>query len=371
MRRILLTGGGTAGHVTPNVALLSRLRNLEFDIVYTGTRSGIEDQLITREGIPFYPISAGKLRRYLDIKNFTDLGRIAAGFFQSVLLLIKLRPDIVFSKGGFVSCPVVWAAWLLRIPAVIHESDITPGLANRLSAPFARKICYSFPETSAHLSPKKAVHTGLPIRDTLRTGDSTAGRRLCGFSSEKPVVLIMGGSLGSVAINKIVREALPDLTPEFDICHICGKGNRAGEHEGYRQFEYVNDDLSHLFAMADVFIGRSGATTLFELLALKKPSLLIPLGSAASRGDQILNAKSFERKGFSSVIRQDDLTVASLIAGIRKVYADRAAMILSMEKSAIPDGVESVIRVLLETLETDRRKGRVSPKIDTSALHHR
>ena len=158
MKRILLTGGGTAGHVTPNIALLSRLRELEFDIVYTGTRSGIEDQLITREGVPFHAISAGKLRRYLDAKNVTDLFRIAAGFFQSIIILIKLRPDIVFSKGGFVSCPVVWAAWLLRIPAVIHESDMTPGLANRLSIPFASKICYSFPETAAHLP----VTGGLP-----------------------------------------------------------------------------------------------------------------------------------------------------------------------------------------------------------------
>ena len=359
MKRILLTGGGTAGHVTPNIALLSRLRELEFEIVYTGTRAGIEDQLITREGVPFYPISAGKLRRYLDFKNVTDLFRIAAGFFQSILLLIKLRPDIVFSKGGFVSCPVVWAARLLRIPAVIHESDMTPGLANRLSLPFARRICYSFPETAAHLPAAKAVHTGLPIREMLRSGDGAAGKRLCEFTDEKPVILIMGGSLGSVAVNGAVRAALPGLLAEFNVCHICGRGNLAEEVEGCRQFEFVNDDLANLFAMADVFVGRSGATTLFELLALKKPSLLIPLGSAASRGDQILNAESFERQGFSAVVRQEELTAATLTAGIKKVYTNRAIMIQAMEASSIPDGVSSVIKVIMAILD-EKKHGKIN-----------
>jgi UDP-N-acetylglucosamine--N-acetylmuramyl-(pentapeptide) pyrophosphoryl-undecaprenol N-acetylglucosamine transferase len=220
MKKILLTGGGTAGHVTPNIALLPRLRESGFDIFYIGTRSGIEDQLMTREGVPFYAISAGKLRRYFDIKNFTDVFHISAGFFQSLNLLLRLRPDIVFSKGGFVSCPVVWAAWFLRIPVVIHESDITPGLANRLSLPFVKKICYSFPETAKHLAKKKAVHTGLPIRETLRGGNADEGKRLCEFRDDKPAVLIMGGSQGSKIINDALREALPDLLPEaFLVCN--------------------------------------------------------------------------------------------------------------------------------------------------------
>ena len=346
MKKILLTGGGTAGHVTPNIALLPRLRELGFDINYTGTRSGIEDRLITREGVPFYPISAGKFRRYLDIRNLTDVFRIGAGFFQSTLLLLKLRPDIVFSKGGFVSCPVVWAAWLLRIPVVIHESDLTPGLANRISLPFAKKVCYSFPETAAHVPGKKSVHTGLPVRETLHLGIAAEGKRICEFQNNKPVILIMGGSQGSAIINKTLRDALPNLLGEFNACHICGKGNLGDVQNGYRQFEYVRDDLPHLFAMTDVFVGRSGATTLFELLALKKPGLLIPLGAGASRGDQILNAQSFARQGFSEVLMQDDLTPATLTGGIKKVFANRRLMVAAMEQCRVPNGISAVIGVI-------------------------
>ncbi|MBN1575224.1 MAG: undecaprenyldiphospho-muramoylpentapeptide beta-N-acetylglucosaminyltransferase [Chitinispirillaceae bacterium] len=357
MKKILLTGGGTAGHVTPNIALLPRLRELGFEIFYAGTRLGIEDLLMTREGVPFHAISAGKLRRYFDIRNLTDLFRIGAGFFQSILLLIRLRPDVVFSKGGFVACPIVWAAWLLRIPAIIHESDITPGLANRLSAPFAKKICYSFHETARYLTKHKAVRTGLPVRETLRAGNAAEGKRLCEFSDSKPVVLMMGGSQGSKVINIALREALPNLLPEFNVCHICGKGNLGERQCGYRQFEYVTDDLPHLFAMADVFVGRSGATTLFELLALKKPGLLIPLATGASRGDQIINARSFERHNYGAVLRQEELTPATLAAGIKKVYANRRIMIDAMEKSRIPYGVAAVIGVIQETVGSGKKHG--------------
>lgn len=357
MKKILLTGGGTAGHVTPHIALLPCLRESGFEIFYAGTRSGIENQLMTREGVPFCAISTGKLRRYFDVKNFTDPFRIVAGFFQSLFLLNKLRPDVVFSKGGFVSCPVVWAAWLLRIPSILHESDITPGLANRLSSPFAKKICYSFHETAGYLSKSKRVHTGLPVRDTLRTGNAAEGKRLCDFTDNKPVVLVMGGSLGSWAVNSTLREALSILLTDFNVCHICGKGNLEAPLQGYCQFEYVNDDLSHLFALADVFVGRSGATTLFELLALRKPSLLIPLGTAASRGDQILNARSFQRHGYSAVLRQEELTPATLTAGIKTVHASRRIMIDAMEKSGIPDGVAAVIRVIQETVTSAKKHG--------------
>ncbi len=346
MKKILLTGGGTAGHVTPNIALIPRLRELGFEIFYVGSHSGIEKSLITEQGVPFFSISSGKLRRYFDVRNFTDLFRIAAGFFQSLLLLRRLKPDIVFSKGGFVSCPVVWAAWALRTPVVIHESDITPGLANRLSVPFAKKICYSFSETSLHIPSRKAVHTGLPVRDTLRCGVAAEGKRICGFTDNKPIIMVMGGSLGSAAINRTLREALPVLLSEFNVCHVCGKGNTAEGMNGYRQFEYVKDELPHLFAMTDVFVGRSGATTLFELLALKKPSLLIPLGTGASRGDQVLNAQSFKRRGFGEILMQDDLTPATLAEGIKKVYADRRLMVAAMEKCRFPDGVTAVIGVI-------------------------
>jgi UDP-N-acetylglucosamine--N-acetylmuramyl-(pentapeptide) pyrophosphoryl-undecaprenol N-acetylglucosamine transferase len=353
VKRIVLTGGGTAGHVTPNISLLPALRVAGFDIHYIGTASGIEHSLISKENVPFHTIVAGKLRRYFDAKNITDLFHIAGGFIQSLLILLKLRPTIVFSKGGFVACPVVWSSWLLHIPAVIHESDITPGLANRLCLPFAYKICYSFPETAAHVKKEKAVYTGLPVRKELLEGTAEKGRALCGFTDNKPVVLVMGGSQGSVLVNKMVRDALPRLCVGFNVVHICGKGNKSEEHcrNGYAQFEYVTDELPHLFTCADIFVGRSGATTLFELLLLKKPSLLIPLSTGASRGDQILNAVSFERQGFCKVLNQNELTVETLVEGIESTYDRRWTIIGNMKKNAVPDGVASVMNVIEKVLK--------------------
>ena len=226
-KRILLTGGGTAGHVTPNLALLPRLREQGYTISYIGTRQGIEHELIPRENVSYYTVPAGKLRRYFDLRNITDIIRIKIGFLKSLGLIAKIKPDVLFSKGGFVSCPVVWASWVLRVPVVIHESDISPGLANKLSIPFAAKICCSFPETLRHLPERKAVLTGIPVRGSLLGGDPEKGRALCGFNDRKPVIMVIGGSQGAQAINACVREALGKLLPEFNICHICGKGNLA------------------------------------------------------------------------------------------------------------------------------------------------
>lgn len=348
MKKIVLTGGGTAGHVTPNIALLPYLRNAGFEIHYIGTANGIERQLIKKENISYHQISAGKLRRYFDLKNFTDLFRIAAGFFQALLIIAKIKPDIVFSKGGFVACPVVWVSWLLRKPIIIHESDMTPGLANKLCIPFARKICYSFPETKKHLPKDKGVHSGLPVRESIFSGDREEGKRLCGFLDNKPVILVICGSQGSQIINKVVRESLPTLLPDFNICHICGKGGTTENQPGYHQFEYVNEELPHLFALSDIAISRSGATTLFELLALAKPALLIPLATNASRGDQILNANSFESQGFSKLLNQDQLSKDTLIRQIKLVYQSRNEMISAMKKTSIPNGVQAVARLIEE-----------------------
>jgi len=346
LKKIVLTGGGTAGHVTPNIALISTLKEHGFTIEYIGTAKGIENELISRENIPFHKISAGKLRRYIDLKNVTDIFRICAGFLQSILLMIRIKPDVVFSKGGFVSCPVVWAARLFGIPVVIHESDMTPGLANRLALPFVKKVCYSFPETAKSFSNDKGIQTGIPIRKQLFDGNSAEGKKICGFDNEKPVILIIGGSLGSQIVNAVVRESLPILLDEYNVCHICGKGNLGETQKNYRQFEYVNDELPHLFAMADAVISRSGATTLFELLALKKPALLIPLASSASRGDQILNAESFEQSGFSCVLHQDELSEESLISALSVVFNNRQKMIDAMNKADMSHGVEKVVDVI-------------------------
>ena len=200
MKKIVMTGGGTSGHVTPNIALMPKLKELGWDIHYIGSYHGIEKQLIENENIPYYPINAGKLRRYLDLKNVSDIFRVTDGFRQSIAILRKLKPDVLFSKGGFVSCPVVWAAWICKIPVVIHESDMTPGLTNRLSLPFAKKVCYTFPESQGHLPQSKSALTGIPIRQHLLTGDKDMGKKLCGFTGDRPVLMIIGGSQGANVI---------------------------------------------------------------------------------------------------------------------------------------------------------------------------
>ena len=315
IKKIVLTGGGTAGHVTPNIALLPRLKELGYEISYIGSYDGIEKRLITDFDIPYYGIATGKFRRYLDAKNLTDPFRVIKGFAEARKYLKKIRPDVIFSKGGFVSVPVVQAAATLKIPCIIHESDMTPGLANKMCIPSAKKVCCNFPETVAMLPKDKAVLTGSPIREELAKGDKLAALDLCGFTANKPVILVIGGSLGAASVNKAVREALPNLLQDFQVAHICGKekmDNMLLHTEGYVQFEYVKAELKDLFAMADVVISRAGANSICELLALKKPNLLVPLSAANSRGDQILNAKSFESQGFSMVIDDDDLSAQLL-----------------------------------------------------------
>lgn len=349
-----MTGGGTSGHVTPNIALLPQLRKAGYGISYIGSRQGIEKQLMEKEGVKYYSISTGKLRRYFDLKNFTDMFRVADGFRQAVALLGRLKPDIVFSKGGFVSCPVVWAAWLRRIPVVIHESDMTPGLTNRLSIPFARKVCYTFPESGKHLPEGKGVRTGLPIRESLLKGDAAEGRRICGFTGIKPVILVIGGSLGSERINHSIRGILDKLLKDFHVCHICGKGNVKAEFDGtagYRQFEYVNEEQPHIYALADMVLSRAGATVLFELLALGKPHILIPLPKTASRGDQLLNAASFEKQGFSAVLQEEQLDGGTLYKEIKRVFSVRESYTEAMGRHTSRNGVNAILDVLEECLE--------------------
>ena len=353
MHKIILTGGGTAGHVTPNIALLPILREHDYSINYIGSFDGIEKKLIQECGVEYHGISSGKLRRYFSWKNFTDPFRVLAGFGQAKQLLKELKPDIVFSKGGFVSVPVVLAAKKLHIPAIIHESDITPGLANKIAMRGAKKICCNFPETLAYLPKAKAVLTGSPIREELFRGDRDKGLAFCSFSPDKPVLMIIGGSIGSIFINNAIREILPELTPKFQIIHICGKGNISTSHEkmnGYVQFQYVSAQLSDLFAAADLVISRAGANVICELLALKIPNLLIPLSAASSRGDQILNAKSFEKQGFSMVLEQESLTPDRLLYSIESLYTNRDEFIQSMSKSEQGNAVKKVFSLIEECM---------------------
>lgn len=374
MKKIVFTGGGSAGHVTPNLALISALRKKGWEAQYIGSADGIEKQIISEAGIPFHPISSGKLRRYFDLKNAKDPFKVMKGVWDSYKLLKKLKPSIVFSKGGFVSVPVVVAGWLQGIPVIIHESDITPGLANKLSIPFARKVCVTFPETlsiSASKSGKakattsslppgtavkagretsgKAVLTGLPIRSELLEGSADRGRRLCEFTRSKPVLLIMGGSLGAKAINEAVRARLDTLLERFQIVHLCGKGNLVPELEGmrgYRQYEYISKELPDLLAMADVVVSRAGATSICEFLALQKPMVLIPLTRQASRGDQIVNAASFERLGYGRVLPEEQVTPETLGEYVTNIYEERGRYIERMGHSTVKDGVSAIVKLI-------------------------
>ena len=346
MRVIVLTGGGTSGHVTPNIALIPKLKNLGYKVHYIGSKSGIEKQLVEKEG---------KLRRYMDLKNFTDIFRVIDGFRQSLAIIGELKPDIIFSKGGFVSCPVVWAAWVKKIPIIIHESDMTPGLTNKLSMPFASKVCYTFPESKQHISNQKGILTGVPIREEILRGDKKKGRKICNFDDKKPVLMVIGGSQGSENINKAIRSSKEMLLKDFQICHICGKGNIKRDLEGikgYKQFEYVNEEQPHIFALADLVVSRAGATTLFEILALRKPNLLIPLSRNASRGDQILNAQSFEKQGFSKVLEEEDLTLERLMSDIKMLYKNRYEYINAMEKSKVRTAADHIVSIIKDCNES-------------------
>ena len=350
MKRIVLTGGGTAGHVTPHLALLPHLKEEGYEIHYIGTEEGIEHQMMTLPGVEYHAVKSGKLRRYHDWKNFTDPFRVIAGAFQSARLMGRLKPDVCFSKGGFVSVPVVFGAWLHRVPTLCHESDLTPGLANRICAKFAKKIATTFPECAKTLG-EKAEMTGTPMRPELFQGKREEGLRIAGFDGSKPVLLMTGGSLGAQSVNRVLREALPDLLPDMDIIHICGKGNEDEALRGtagYAQFAFVSDELPHLFAAADVVLSRAGSNSLCELQALKKPMLLVPYPLSASRGDQVLNAKSYEQRGLAMVLEQEKLTRETLVASIRQLFERKDQLIHALEAAPEINGTARILEMIEE-----------------------
>ncbi|MCO7176900.1 undecaprenyldiphospho-muramoylpentapeptide beta-N-acetylglucosaminyltransferase [Sporolactobacillus kofuensis] len=347
-KKIVFTGGGSAGHVTPNLALIDELKG--WQVTYIGSKDGIEKKLVQAHGVDYRAISSGKLRRYFDMKNFKDPFKVLAGVMQAYLMLKKIKPDVIFSKGGFVSVPVVIGGWLNHIPVYIHESDITPGLANRIAIKFATKLFVTFEEAAAHLPKDKAVYTGAPIRDVLFKGDRNKGLDFLGFQSDKPVLLIMGGSLGAKKINEVVRESLPDLLKKYQIVHLCGKGNvepALESTEGYRQFDYVDKELPDVMAAASIILSRAGSNAIFEFLALKKPMILIPLPLRASRGDQILNAESFKNKGLCEVLENDTLTPALLQQTIENVYKNRYDYVDRMEAAQnATHGIKNILSEL-------------------------
>lgn len=349
MKKIVLTGGGTAGHVTPHFALLDFFKQKNIHIDYIGSKGGIEETLVKDMQLPYYGIHSGKLRRYFDLKNFTDPFRIVLGFFESIKYLYTIKPDVVFSKGGFVSVPVVMAAWLLRIPVVIHESDMSPGLANRLSTPFAKKVLTTFQETLIYLPKNKAIFTGSPIRSDLKTGSREKGFAFTNLTKDKPILMMMGGSIGSVKINEVLREALPVLLEDFQILHLCGKGNIDPKLEtllGYRQYEFVSSELKDLFAITDFMLSRAGSNAINEFLFLEIPSLLIPLSKAASRGDQILNAKSFEKKGYCVVLEEEELTKETLTTQLHYLLDNKESLLRTIKDASATSGAQNVFHEL-------------------------
>ena len=350
MRKIILTGGGTAGHCVPNLALIPALREKGFEIKYIGSYEGIERKLVENEGIPYFGISSGKLRRYFDLKNLSDPFRVIKGFGEALSILKKEKPDIVFSKGGFVSVPVVRAAGLLRIPVIIHESDMTPGLANKLSFGAATHVCCSFKKTLDYLPKGKGVFTGSPIRPGLLKGDRLCARSFTGIrEGDYTTLMVIGGSLGAQHVNEAVRSVLPKILDEYNVIHLCGKGKldpTLNHMDGYVQYDYVNRELADLFALSDIVISRAGANAIFEILALKKPNILIPLPSGSSRGDQILNAEAFEKAGYSYVLRDEALSDDALIKALNHVKDHRLEYLDAMEYAAESNAVDKICSLI-------------------------
>lgn len=354
MKKIVLTGGGTAGHVTPNIAMIPALKKEGYEIHYIGSYEGMERSMIESLGINYIGISSGKLRRYKSVKNLTDPFRVLKGFGESVKVLKRIKPDVVFSKGGFVTVPVVFAAKRCKIPTIIHESDMSPGLANKLCIPKADYVLANFPEALEKLPKEKGVLSGTPIRQELFKGDREKGLQFCGFTGEKPVLLVVGGSLGALAVNEAVRKILPKLTEKFDVIHLCGKGKfdeTLKDVKGYVQFEYVNEEMKDIFEITDLALSRAGANAICELLALRIPNILIPLPAKASRGDQILNANSFKKQGFSEVLAEEDITNEGLLDIIYRTYENREEYINNMSNSSQKDSIK-IIMDLIDKLTT-------------------
>lgn len=352
--KIIMTGGGTAGHVTPNLALVPKLKEKGFEIKYIGSYDGIEKEIIGDASIEYYPISSGKLRRYFDMKNFSDPFKVMKGVYQASRILSKEKPDVIFSKGGFVAVPVVIAASMKKIPVVSHESDLTPGLANKLSAPFCNKLCVTFRESLNYVKGDKGVLTGTPIREEILKGNKQRALDICKFNNNKEIILVIGGSLGARSINDEVRYNIKEILKKFNVIHICGKGNLDKSLEtldGYKQFEYVKEDLPHFLKAADFVISRAGANVIFELLALKKPTLLIPLSKKISRGDQVLNANSFEKEGYSLVLDEDEMMEKhNLINKLNELKNRKDELIKNMSNSDVKNGVDGILTVIMNSI---------------------
>lgn len=335
MTKIAFTGGGTVGHVSVNLSLIPTALSQGYEALYIGSKNGIEREMIESQlpEIKYYPISSGKLRRYISLENAKDVFKVLKGILDARKVLKKEKPDLLFSKGGFVSVPVVIAAKSLNIPTIIHESDLTPGLANKIALKFAKKIYTTFEETLNYLPKEKADFIGATIREDLKNGNAHNGYQLTGFNENKKVLLVMGGSLGSKKLNSIIRENLDALLQQYQVIHLTGKGLKDDQvkKSGYIQYEFVKEDLTDLLAIADTVISRAGSNAIYEFLTLRIPMLLVPLGLDQSRGDQIDNANHFADKGYAKAIGEEQLTAQILLQELNEMEQERTRIINNMK----------------------------------------
>lgn len=360
MKKVVFTGGGTVGHVAVNVALVPEFRKKQYDISYIGSKDGIEKNMIDKiSDIDYYPISSGKLRRYFSLENFIDPFRVLKGIIDSLIILRRIKPEFVFSKGGFVSVPVSIAAKLLKIPVFLHESDLTIGLANRIGIKFSNHIFTTFESTADNLPSGKASFVGAVVREDIYRGSKDRAYEFTNFDKNKPVILVMGGSLGSKILNEYIWNNIESLIEKFQIIHLVGKHNvnNSIEKKGYLQFEFLNKELFDILQITDIAISRAGANTIFELLALNIPSILIPLGINQSRGDQIENARYFEKNGFSITVSEEKMKNFSLI-DIETFYNNKEKYVKNMihikENKHIVSTVEEFYNIIEKRLEINR-----------------
>ena len=360
----VFAGGGTGGHIYPGLAVCDELRSLShknnqtIKIIWLGNSSGMDKDLVEKSGSvdEFIGIPSGKLRRYFSFKNFTDFFKIFAGLVKSFFVLLKVKPVVLFSKGGFVSVPPCMAAKCLKIPVFTHECDFTPGLATRLNSRFATKILVSYEETKKFLGAekaKKAVVTGNPVRPVFYETNPENGKKFLfenrsDYNPEKPILLVLGGSLGAHQINELVAENLDWLTERFNVVHQCGAKDADAmpkHHEGYFLHPFIYKEMSDVISCADSILSRAGANSIWEASVLGKPMVLIPLCGSGTRGDQVDNAKFFEEKGAALVLLGEDADSAHLQDALLKMSDSAFRMNAALASKSLSEGKRPALKI--------------------------
>ena len=348
--RVLLAGGGSGGSTAPVLAVAQELRRrTPCDFLYVGTAAGPERELVGSLDIPFRTVQTGKLRRYWSLQNLLDLGRIPLGLMESVSVVRGFRPDVAFAAGGFGAVPPLLAASLLRVPTVIHQQDVEPGLANRILAPFATAVTVTFPPSLNHFPRSKTRLTGNPVRREILAGSREEAMRLFGLSPDLPTVLVTGGGTGALGLNRLVARAVPVLAPTCQILHITGRGKGVEVPDsgtGYRQVEFLTDEMAHALAAAELIVSRAGLSTLTEIAALGKPSLLIPM----PRSHQGANAEAFAAVEAAVVLQEEELTPEQLAEAIQALLRDedRLTALGRRAQSMMPPQAEARIADVIE-----------------------